>query len=134
LSNGFVFLKGKYILTEIGKVLRLSGKDIIKRERRKLKKLCKKVSEGKVHYWDVLTSYLSWRGGYKKRFCSYVRLQYLDEYFIKLFEDFHGVDFKIPPDTRPSFPYFKIPYIYKGDGLYFDKKVVLRPRLRDFSK
>jgi hypothetical protein len=134
LSNGFVFLKGKYILTETGKVLRLSGKDIIKRERRKLKKLCKKVSEGKVHYWDVLTSYLSWRGGYKKRFCSYARFQYLDEYFIKLFENFHGVDFKIPPDTRPSFPYFKIPYIYKGDGLYFDKKVVLRPRLRDFSK
>jgi hypothetical protein len=134
LSNGLVFLKGKYVLTGEGKVIRYSGKDIIKRERRKLKKLHKKVSEGKTHYWDVLTSYLSWRGGYKKRFTSYKRLQYLDEYFIKLFEDYHGANFDIPPDTRLEFPYHKIPYIYNGTGYYFDKKVVLRPKLRDFHE
>jgi hypothetical protein len=130
LSDGLIFLKGKYILTETGKVLRYSGKGIIKRERRKLGKLRKKVSEGKTYYWDVLTSYLSWRGSYKKRFRSYDRLRHLDEYFIKLFEDFHGHDFYIPPDTRLEFPYHKIPYIYNGGGYYFDKKVVMRPRMR----
>jgi hypothetical protein len=133
LSDGLIFLKGRYVLTDTGKVLRYPGKDIIKRERRKLKKLRKKVSEGKTHYWDVLTSYLSWRGGYKKRFRSYARLWHLDEYFIKLFEDFHGLDFEIPPDNRPEFPYYKIPYIYNGIGYYFDKKVILRPKSRSFS-
>jgi hypothetical protein len=133
LSDGLIFLKGKYVLTETGRVLRLPGKDIIKRERRKLKKLRKKVSGGEVHYWDVLTSYLSWRGGYKKRFRSYALLWHLDEYFIELFKDFHGSGFNIPPDTRPEFPYQKIPYIYNGTGYYFDKKVVLRPSLRRLS-
>jgi hypothetical protein len=133
LSDGLIFLKGKYVLTETGKVLRYPGKDIIKRERKKLKKLRKKVFNGETHYWDVLTSYLSWRGGYKKRFRSYERLWHLDEYFIKLFENIHGPDFKIPPDTRPEFPYHKIPYIYNGIGYYFDKKVILRPKSRNLS-
>jgi hypothetical protein len=133
LSDGMIFLKGRYILTETGKVLRLPGKQNIARERRKLKKHYKKVVSGEMHYWDALTAYLSWRGGYKKRFRAYKQLTHLDNLFIDIFKDYHGENFVIPADSRPDFPYYKIPYIY-GPAIFYDKKVVLRPTLRDYAK
>jgi hypothetical protein len=133
LSQGIVFLKGKYILTETGKVLRLPGKDILKRIHRKLKKLYKKVVSGEVTYRAVLCAYSSWRGGYKKRFKSFEWLNHLDNFFIDLFKDFHGEVFTIPDNLQPEFPYYKIAHIYEN-GYYYDKKVVLRPTLRDIAK
>jgi hypothetical protein len=133
LSDGVRFLKGRYVLTETGKVLRMPCKETIRRERRKMKKHLKKVMNGEMHYWDALTAYLSWRGGYKKRFYSFGQLTRLDNLFIDLFKDYHGERFIIPPDTRSEFPYYKIPYIYETSH-YYDKKVMPRPVWRDFSR
>lgn len=84
LSQG-VCLKGKYILTKSGKIIRLSrGKGLIY-ERRKLKKFCKKLSDGKMTMNDVRTSYQSWRGGFKKRFDCYNKLKKMDKLYNELF-------------------------------------------------
>lgn len=85
LSQGVCYLKGKYILTKSGKIIRLSrGKGLIY-ERRKLKKFCKKLSDGKMTMNDVRTSYQSWRGGFKKRFDCYNKLKKMDKLYNELF-------------------------------------------------
>jgi hypothetical protein len=133
LSQGMIFLKGKYVLTETGKVLRLPGKSALKRERRKLKKLYRKVVSGGAGYVAVLCAYSSWRGGYKKRFRSFKQLIRLDNFFIDLFKNFHRGAFSIPDNLQPEFPYRKIAHIYEN-SYYYDKKVVLRPTHRDIAK
>jgi len=85
LSQGLVFLKGKYTLLPSGKILKRPGKDSTKRMRRKLGKFEKLLGNKKMDYSDVRTSYQSWRGNYKKRFDAYHRVRYMDAYYNKLF-------------------------------------------------
>jgi hypothetical protein len=85
LKDGMDFLKGKYVLLESGKILRLPDKDSTKRMRRKLKKFKSLLDEGKMSYKDLQTSYQSWRGNYRRRFNAYHRVQNIDKLYNDLF-------------------------------------------------
>ena len=61
LSRGFAFLKIRFILTDSGFVVRKLGRESITRERRKIKKLAKKLPPE-----DVKTSFTSWKGHAKR--------------------------------------------------------------------
>lgn len=85
LSHGFTFLKLKFTLTSTGKVLkRLTHANIV-RMRRKLKKLAKRVDEGKMSFKDVTASMQSWIG-HTKRTNSYKTLQSMLRLYRDLFK------------------------------------------------
>lgn len=79
LSHGFTWLKTRYILTPTGKIIKKIPKDVIKRERRKLKKLARKVEAGEMTVEDYDGQYRSWRGD-KKRYNAYRTLKSMDSY------------------------------------------------------
>jgi len=85
LSDGILFLKGKYILLESGKILRFPQKDSAKRMRRKLKKFKLLLDKNKMNYTDIYTSYQSWRGSFKKRFNAHYCILHMDALYNKLF-------------------------------------------------
>jgi hypothetical protein len=85
LSKGLWFLKGKYVLTETGRVLRLPCKDSAIRMKRKLKKFKTLFEAGKMDIQDIRTSYQSWRGAYKKRFQAFRKIQKIDRLYDDLF-------------------------------------------------
>ncbi|MDR2096551.1 MAG: RNA-directed DNA polymerase [Treponema sp.] len=85
LSDGFVFLKGKYILLENGKVIRKPDKAAGKRERRKLKKFKGLLEREKIHYSDIRTAYQSWRNNFMKRFDAYHTVRRIDLLYNRLF-------------------------------------------------
>lgn len=78
LSDGLLFLKGKYRLTKTGKVLRFPCKDSAMRMKRKLKKFKSLLEAGKMNIEDIRTAYQSWRGNFKKRFQVYHKLKSID--------------------------------------------------------
>jgi len=85
LSDGIQFLKGKYVLLESGKILRLPQKDSTKRMRRKLKKFKILLDENKMSFKDIYTSFQSWRGTFKKRFNACYCISRMDALYNKLF-------------------------------------------------
>jgi hypothetical protein len=85
LSDGFVFLKGKYILLENGKIIRKPDKASIKREGRKLRKFKGLLDEKKMKYTDVYTAYQSWRNNFMKRFDAYHTVSRMDKLYNRLF-------------------------------------------------
>lgn len=88
LSKGFTFLKVHHILNENGKIIKKPCKASIVRERRKLKKLKKKLDEGVLQYSDIACQYSSWRGyiSYTDSHNTAKRMDKLhDELFIKQF-------------------------------------------------
>lgn len=85
LSEGVSFLKGKYILTESGRVLRFPNKDSSKRMCQKLKKFKALVDEGKMTHEDLRAAYQSWRGNYRKRFNAHYSILRLDSLYNDLF-------------------------------------------------
>jgi len=89
LSQGMVFLKGKYSLLGSGKVLRRPGKESAKRMRRKLGKFKKLLINEKMSYSDIRASYQSWRGCYKRRFHAYHGVRHMDDYYNDLFINEH---------------------------------------------
>ena len=62
LSHGFTFLKVKYFLTGTGAIVHRISRDVLTRERRKLKKLAVKVVRGEMDIKEYKNQYLSWRG------------------------------------------------------------------------
>ncbi len=62
LSHGFNFLKVKYFLTDTGAIIHRISRDVLTRERRKLKKLAVKVVRGEMDIKEYKNQYLSWRG------------------------------------------------------------------------
>lgn len=62
LSRGFTFLKVKYFLTDTGAIVHRISRDVLTRERRKLKKLAVKVVRGEMDIKEYKNQYLSWRG------------------------------------------------------------------------
>lgn len=88
LSRGFTFLKVHHILTESGKIIKKPCKASIVRERRKLKKLKKKLDNGEIMYADIECQYQSWRGyiGYTDCYHTVKRMDKLyNELFIEQF-------------------------------------------------
>lgn len=80
LSHGFTWLKVRYILTDTGKLVKRIPRDIITRERRKLKKLAKKVMRGEITLTKYREQYKSWRGD-KKAYHAYHTLQNMDQLY-----------------------------------------------------
>ena len=85
LSHGFTFLKTKYILTRKGKIIRRIPRDVVVRERRKLKKLARFVKAGEVTPEAFRQQYKSWRGD-KRRYNAYHTLRNMDKLFKELNE------------------------------------------------
>jgi hypothetical protein len=85
LSDGMKFLKGKYVLLESGKILRLPEKESTLRMRRKLKKFEILIKTGKMRFEDLRCAYQSWRGNYRRRFHAYHRVRYMDKLYNELF-------------------------------------------------
>jgi len=89
LSQGLVFLKGKYTLLPSGRILKRPDKESAKRMRRKLGKFKKLLVNKKIGYDDIRASYQSWRGNYKRRFHVYHGVRHMDEYYNDLFINEH---------------------------------------------
>ena len=85
LTRPFVFLKTRYILTDTGKLIKKIPKDVVKRQRRKMRKLARLASEGTISLKDFQTQYKSWRGD-KQRYHAYYTLRRLDSEERKLAE------------------------------------------------
>jgi len=85
LSDGLLFLKGKYSLLETGKVLRLPCRDSPIRMKRKLKKFKPLIEAGKMSFMDLRNAYQSWRGAFKKRFQAYKKVSKIDALYDRLF-------------------------------------------------
>jgi hypothetical protein len=85
LSEGFMFLKGKYSLLENGKIIRRPDKSSGLRARRKLMKFKRLLGQKKMNDADVYTAYQSWRTNFKKRFDAYYTLRRMDKLYNRLF-------------------------------------------------
>jgi hypothetical protein len=85
LKNGILFLKGKYILLENGRIIRKAAKDSTVRMRRKLKKFKLLLDAGRMNYEDIRIAYQSWRGNYIRRFNAYRTVQKMDGLYDSLF-------------------------------------------------
>jgi len=85
LSEGLLFLKGKYYLQENGRILKKATKESAKRMRRKLKCFRELINTGRMSYDDLRTGYQSWRGNYIRRFNAYETVRKMDGYYNSLF-------------------------------------------------
>lgn len=85
LSEGVPFLKGKYVLTESGRIPRLPNKKSARRMRRKLRKFKALVDTGKMSFEDLRAAYQSWRGNFKQRFNSHYCILRMDALYNELF-------------------------------------------------
>lgn len=97
LDKPVLFLKTYFLLTETGKVIRWKHKSIFVRERRKLKKLNKKMLNGELKYKDIKTQYRSWRGNISRKkkingvktkqpvYHNRRQLQLMDKFYNELF-------------------------------------------------
>ena len=65
LRRGFTFLKTKFTLSDTGKVIMRPCRKSITLERRKLKKLKKKLDEGTITFEEVRQQYQSWKRLYE---------------------------------------------------------------------
>jgi len=89
LSEGLLFLKGKYFLQANGKIYKKPTKESAKRMRRKLKCFKSLVTEGRMDYQDIRVAYQSWRGNYIRRFHAYKKVKFMDNYYDNLFINEH---------------------------------------------
>jgi hypothetical protein len=85
LRQGMIFLKGKYILLENGKVIRKAARDSARRMRRKLKKFKALIDAGRMAFDDLRIAYQSWRGNYLRRFDAWHTVQKMDSLYDSLF-------------------------------------------------
>lgn len=83
LRKGFTFLKTRYILTESGKIIRRIPKDVVARQRRKMKKLAALVADGEITLADFENQYKGWRGD-KNRYHARRTLINIDKLFKEL--------------------------------------------------
>lgn len=83
LSHGFTFLKTKYQVTKQGKIIKRIPRDVVVRERRKLKKLARFTARGDMNIKDFVNQYSSWRGG-KKKYHSHQTIYSMDNLFKEL--------------------------------------------------
>lgn len=86
LSRGFRFLKMLFRLSDTGRILRKPTRKGITAMRRKLKIFRRWVDEDRMTFFDVNTSYQSWRGHLKKS-DSHNTLKQMDKLFKSLFKE-----------------------------------------------
>lgn len=86
LSHGFTWLKTRYILTGTGRIIRKIPRDVIVKQRRKMKKLAGFTKQGEISWHDFERQYKSWRGD-KKHYNSYHALRNMDKLFKELKEN-----------------------------------------------
>lgn len=84
LKQGVMFLKWRFILTGSGKVVRRMSKQSIAKERRKLKKLQRRVLDGKCTLDDMRTNFQSWKAN-AERGNTHGIVKQMETYFNKLF-------------------------------------------------
>lgn len=84
LSHGFAWLKARFYLTESSKVVRKIYKRSVTKMRIKLKKLRRKLDEGKITYEDVSNTWQSWKS-YAMTFNAYYTIKNMGELYTKLF-------------------------------------------------
>jgi hypothetical protein len=85
LRDGFIFLKGKYSLTESGRVVRRASRDSARRMRRKLRKFKGLLDAGRMKYADIRASFQAWRNGYMKRFNDFYKISRIERLYDELF-------------------------------------------------
>lgn len=78
LSHGFTFLKTRYTITDTGRIIRRIPKDVVARQRRKMKKLARFVRDGDLSLDAFERQYDSWRGG-KRYYNAYHTLRNMDK-------------------------------------------------------
>ena len=83
-THVITYLKTRFNLLENGEVIRRPNRKSITMERKKLKKLKKKLDEGIITFSDVRNSYESWKGSLKCKKC-YRILQNMNKLFNELF-------------------------------------------------
>lgn len=86
LSHGFTFLKTKYILTSRGRIIRRAPRDVIVRQRRKMKKLARFVVSGTLSLHDFKNQYRAWRGDLKRKYNCYHTIGNMDKLYKELIE------------------------------------------------
>ncbi len=96
LTHGFTWLKVRFFLTNTGKIVRKICKASITRERRKLKKLRKKLDEGVLTLSDIQQSFQSWKA-YANTFNAYHTIQNMEQlfkqlFFEEIFNEIYGID------------------------------------------
>jgi hypothetical protein len=84
LSRGFVFLKGRYSLTEKGKILCLPVRGSTVRMQKKLHQFAVLLKKRRMDSMDVRNAYQSWRGNFIRRFNAYYRVRKTDAAYNKL--------------------------------------------------
>jgi hypothetical protein len=100
LSDGIVFLKGKYSLLPSGRILRRPCGESAQRMKKKLRKFKRLLAERKIKYPDVRTSYQSWRGNFKRRFNAYYQIKFMDRMYYDMFIAGYGDQGKYPIFTK----------------------------------
>ena len=89
LSSGFTFLKMRYLFTKTGKIIVIPCKEIITRERRKLRKLRGRLEAGKITAAEIKEQYKSWRGNIIK-YKAYKSVRSTDALYKSLFGGYYG--------------------------------------------
>jgi hypothetical protein len=84
LSHGFTWLKIRFFLTSSGKVIRKIYKRSVTKQRQKLKKLRKKLDEGRIEFADITQSFQSWRA-YASNFNAYHTIKNMESLYNQLF-------------------------------------------------
>lgn len=85
LSHGFKFLKARIYLTKTGRIVRKLPKERIAIQRRKMKKLKKKLLEGKIDMAHIAMQCQSWRSFAKKYFRAWHTIQNMDLLYYQLY-------------------------------------------------
>lgn len=84
LSHGFKFLKARIYLTKTGKIVRKMSQKNVTTERRKLKKLKRKLEEGTIDFPHIQMQYQSWRS-FALKFDAWRTIQSMDALFQQLY-------------------------------------------------
>lgn len=84
ISHGFTWLKGRFFLTQSGKIVKKIYKKSVTRERRKLKKLKKFCEAGRMTEEDAWSAFQSWRS-YARHFNAYYTIKNMEELYSNLF-------------------------------------------------
>lgn len=79
INKEFSWLKTKYTISDTGKIIKSFSKDIVMREKRKLRKFNKMIQEGTMLSNDAISQYKAWRNSLNGYNCYY-RLKLMDEY------------------------------------------------------
>lgn len=102
LSHGFKSLKARIYLLDSGKVLRKVPKERVVVERRKLKKLKKKLLEGTIDLKHIEMSYQCWRSYVLKYFTAWHTVVNMDKLYYALFPDAHRIKLRPRHKKEPN--------------------------------